>query len=116
LYLTSFCRVVITIIGLLSNQDISTIIVYTLILATTIIYSTKERIAIFSFILISFLLGFFFVEIEQVIKVVSLAYGITFILFAFIISHLISNYHSKNFSNPSLFGIRINCCKIIIQS
>jgi light-regulated signal transduction histidine kinase (bacteriophytochrome) len=84
--------ILVTIIDQFIHQNITVALIGFLLIATTIILSIKERIAVFSFILFFFFFGIFFLDIEQTIKIGNLTNGVVFIFFAFIISNLINSF------------------------
>lgn len=102
IYLTSFWAVSVTIIDQFIHQNITVSLICSLVIATTIIFSIKERIAIFSFILGYFFIGIVFLDIDQAVKIGNLVNGTVFIFFAFVISNLIGNYHIRSFSKSCL--------------
>lgn len=101
-YICAFWAVSVTLIDQFIHQNITVALMCSLVISATIIFSIKERIAIFSFMLIFFFSGIILLDINEAVKIGHLTNGSVFIIFAFVISSLICNYHIKSFSKSCL--------------
>lgn len=111
IYLTIVWSTAVSLIDQYIHHNITVVMMCSLIVATTIIFSFKERIFAFAFALLLFIVGFLMIDNDSAVKIGNIVNGSVFIFFSFMISALIGKYHFNNFLSKKLIEEQNNKLK-----